>query len=122
MRFRQWLPQVVLALAVALGLLTFPVFADDNPCIPLPILLSKITDDTRLVEIRVLSGAKSQHATEVFNQATDNEIPWGSAYLAIRNDGWAQLIVGFDDFVCASVTVSPEGLRMFLKDIDGQAV
>jgi hypothetical protein len=122
MPFRRWFPNICLALAVATFIKTFPARADDNPCIPLAVLLSKIADDSRLVEIRVLSGAKLLHASNVFSQATETEIPWGAAYLAIRSDGWAQLVMGFEDVVCTSVTVSPDGLRMFLKEIDGQAV
>jgi hypothetical protein len=118
MRFRQWLPQVLLALGMVAILLTFP--AQASPCVPLSIVLSKIGEDTRLVEMRVLEGKKLAPASEIFNsQPPESDIPWGAGYFAVRTDGYALLILGFEDHVCVSMTFSPDGVRRFLNQIDG---
>lgn len=120
MRFRVWLANVCLVLAVAVTLIPFPVLAD-NPCRPVSLILEKIADDSRLVEIRVLEGPKLEKAARIFNNLTENDIPWPIAYLAIRDDGWALLMVGYEDQVCGSVTFNQDGSRLFLNEIDGVA-
>ena len=121
MPFKRWLPNVLLALAVAAVVLTFPALSQPTPCIPLTVILAKIGDDTRLVDLRILEGAKLSIAAKTFNEATENNIPWSAAYLARRDDGWAVLVVGFQEYVCASVMMDKNGLRLFLKAIDGEA-
>lgn len=121
MPFRRWLPNFLLALLGVAILATFPAVAQ-NPCTPTETILSRIKENTRLREIRVLSGVKLDKAAHRFNEITQNEIPWPLALLAIRKDGWAMLMVGFEDQLCGFVVFDENGVRLLLKDIDGEAI
>lgn len=123
MPFRRWLPNVLLALAVAISLKTFPASADDNPCVPLHVSVDKLQDDSTLLFIRILEGSKRAFAAQVYNDVPpQSDIPWPQAWLAFRNDGYAILMVGAFGAVCGHMMMGPEGLARLLKEIDGQAV
>lgn len=123
MPFRRWLPQVLLALVGCAVLATFPLgsVAEASPCTPLSVVLSKIEGDTRLVEMRVLTGKKLKLAIEVFTSLSQQEIPWSAAYLAVRNDGHSILVMGFDNRVCVGAVFDPNQTRHFLNELYGVA-
>lgn len=118
---RRW-PYILLALAVASVILTFPRVSRAQGCAPISAILEKAEADSRLVEIRVLQGKKLALAVALFNADDERDIPWGMAYLAVRADGWGILMVGFDLHVCYGMRLKPDEMRLFLKSMDGQAV
>jgi hypothetical protein len=65
---------------------------------------------------------KLKFSSDAFNAGADLDIPWDNAYLAIRSDGWALLMMGIGEYVCASATLKPDDLAQFLKAIDGVSI
>lgn len=126
MPFRRWLPNVVLALAVAGLLVTFRGDArlEAQPgCTALDALLGRIGENTALVALRILEGRKREFAAAFFNALPPpSDTEWESAYLAIRSDGFAILMVGFTGTVCAHVVIRRKALPVILKDLDGVEV
>jgi hypothetical protein len=92
-------------------------------CKPIIGSIEKLQDDSTLLYVRILDGKKRDIAATVYNDIPpQSDIPWASAWLAYRNDGYAVLMVGFESFVCGHMMLGPEELGRFLKEIDGQAI
>ena len=77
----------------------------------------------RFATFRILQGDRRERAVAFFNAiAPQGSFAWPSAYLAIRQDGWAFLFVGMEGTVCHFIRISPDGVFDLLVRIDGASV
>lgn len=119
MPFRRWLLNVTLALVGYVCLATFPVSARAQACPP----IERFTDEIgKAAHFRVLEGAAKERAIALFNHYRSIDVPWQSAYVGIRLDGHAFLIVGMDGTACTGFVVDKTSVREFFEIIDGQGV
>ena len=123
MRFRRWLPQILLALGVALPVITFPASTraeDHDDCAPLEYF-TPLAD--RFPVFRIFHGDQITKASLAYNEATEGDgTEWPSAYVVIRQDGWAFLMVGGVGTVCRFAIIPPGQIEEMLRQIEGLTV
>ena len=121
MPFRRWIPNVLLALGVAIPLITFPLYANaEEQCAPLDYF-SPLAE--RFPVFRILHDDRIKRAAQAFNDATENETDWLSVVIVIRRDGVMFLLMGDQpDTVCTFGTVMPDDVKDVLLKIDGLSV
>jgi len=121
MPFRRWLPNILLALAVAAFILPFSVAAQpQRGCAPLEYFTPLVE---RFPVFRILQGDKRKRAIALFNAIEpEQETKWQSAYLAIRPDGYGFLMVGMVGDICEFMWAAPDGVQDILRKIDGVMV
>ena len=120
MPFRCWLKNVLLALGVAVPLITFPLYANaEEEC-------HSLDDIHELIEktavFRILRGDKLKRALALFESVRPGIADWTAAYLVIEVNGTVRLFAGFQDELCLGIEEGPNNKGKILRTIYGLSV
>lgn len=121
MPFRRWLPNFLLALAVAALVIPFPPSSRaQEGCVPVEYFTPLVD---RFPVFRSLHGDGLQRASTIYNEHPPfSNTQWQSAFISIRPDGWGFLFLGYSESICVFMRIAPEDMGDLLRRIDGQTV